>query len=101
VDQISTQKVELTLEVMKTGDLYKETFNHVFNTSFGTMALPVPLYPGTDTFTGPILTSHQVSAEAIQRMQESGETVTVLGGSKAAVDMLNLLLLYNAGVKTH
>jgi thioredoxin reductase len=98
IDQISDDLVEITIQNKQTGGESKERFDYVYNTGFGSEPRKPPTYPGSQVFQGDVLTSHDVDEAAIDKMKQSGQTVVVLGGSKASIDML--VLLHNAGVPT-
>jgi hypothetical protein len=92
IDQVSPSKVELSLEDGGTGNLYKETFDYVMNTGFGCSPAPAPNYPRSDLHAGPrVLASHQLTQQELEHMKQVGETVVVLGGSKAAMDVIQEL----------
>jgi thioredoxin reductase len=98
IDQVSEDKVEITILDKKTGEDSTESFDYVYNTGFGSEARKPPAYKGSDVFEGDVLTSHDVNTAAIEKMKQAGETVVVLGGSKASIDMI--ILLHNAGIPT-
>lgn len=92
INQISEKEVQCIVQNTISGEKYTENGEFVMLSGFGFKAKKFPDIPGVSYFEGPIYTSHDVSDAVLEKLKKSHRPVMVAGGSKAAHDMINILV---------
>ncbi|TRX54336.1 NAD(P)/FAD-dependent oxidoreductase [Fulvivirga sp. M361] len=99
IDQISEKEIRCTVRDVISGEKYTESGEFVMLSGFGFKAKKFPDIPGISDFEGSIYTSHGVSDAVLEKLKKSNRPVVVAGGSKAAHDIVNILVAQDIPVE--